>query len=449
MRQKRFFRKICRISTLFFAVYIALNINIVQCKAYNDIVFKNITMKYSLPQVPVECMIQDSRGYIWFGTNDGLCRYDGYELGRYRNESHKENSIANNYILSLMEDYRGGLCDGTIGGVSKTDIYTDEIVNYKNIAKSNNSDFSNIGSFSFVIKPPLWKSAKFIIICVVIIITIATIVLKKKNEKMKILDQMVNKRTKELMEEMNKNTELLNKVIKLEKRKNAYLVNISHELRTPLNVLSSIQQLINELNKSEEGIEREKLNHYMQIMDKNVKRLLKLINDLIDTSKIEHGNYHIDIGKHNIVYIVEDTALSLKDYVESKNIELIIDPEVEECFIECDATEIERCIINLVNNAAKFTNEGGKILVSLEEMENEVKIMVTDTGIGIEEKYLKNIFNRFNQVIDSNREVKGGSGLGLTITKLIVGLHHGSIFAESKVNEGSKFTIILPKKQPE
>ncbi|MEO2682808.1 sensor histidine kinase, partial [Clostridium butyricum] len=220
------------------------------------------------------------------------------------------------------------------------------------------------------------------------------------------------------------------------------------DLRTPLNVLSSIHQLINQLNKSEAGIEREKLDYYMNIFGKNVDRLLKLINDLIDSSKIEHGNYHINIGKHNIVYIVEDTALSLKDYVESKNIELIIDPEVEECFIECDSNEIERCIINLVNNAAKFTDEGGRILVSVVELENEVKIMVSDTGIGIDEKHLETVFDRFNQVIDSNKETKGGSGLGLTITKLIVGLHNGRIFAESEINVGSKFTIILPKKQP-
>lgn len=275
------------------------------------------------------------------------------------------------------------------------------------------------------------------------------IVLKNKNKKMKILDAMVSKRTRELSDEMEKNKELFDKVINLEKRKNAYLINISHELRTPLNVLSSIQQLVNELNKLEDGVEKEKLDHYMNIMGKNVKRLLKLINDLIDTSKIEHGNYNINIEPHNIVYIVEDTALSLKDYVESKNIELIIDPDVEECIIECDSNEIERCIINLVNNSAKFTNEGGKILVSLIELENEVKIIVKDNGIGMEEKYLETIFDRFNQIVDSNQEAKGGSGLGLTITKLIVGLHHGKIFAESKVNVGSAFTIILPKKQPE
>lgn len=319
---------------------------------------------------------------------------------------------------------------------------------FKVKARNSSGIFSDESSFKFTINPPFWKSVEFISIYIIVILGIIIFIFKIKDNKMKILDEMVSKRTRELSEEMEKNTELLNKVITLEKRKNAYLVNISHELRTPLNVLSSIQQLINELNKSEEGIGKEKLDYYMNILAKNIDRLLELINDLIDSSKIEHGNYHINIEPHDIVYIVEETALSLKDYVESNNIELIIDPEIEECIIECDSSEIERCIINLINNSVKFTNKGGKILVSIVDLEDEVKISVSDNGIGIEEKYLDTIFDRFNQVKDTYSQVKGGSGLGLTITKLIVGLHNGKIFAESKVNKGSRFTIILPKRQP-
>ena len=319
---------------------------------------------------------------------------------------------------------------------------------FKIKARNSSGIFSEESSLKFTIKPPFWKSIEFISFYIIVALGIIIFIFKNKDKKMKILDEMVSKRTRELSEEMKKNTELLNRVITLEKRKNAYLVNISHDLRTPLNVLSSIKQLVNELNKSEDGIEKEKLNHYMDILGKNVDRLLALINDLIDSSKIEHGNYHIDVAPHDIVYIVEETALSLKDYVESKNIELIIDPDIEECIIECDSSEIERCIINLINNSVKFTNNGGKILVSIVELEKEVKISVSDNGIGIEEKYLDNIFDRFNQVKDTYSQVKGGSGLGLTITKLIVGLHNGEIFAESKVNKGSKFTIVLPKSQP-
>ena len=141
--------------------------------------------------------------------------------------------------------------------------------------------------------------------------------------------------------------------------------------------------------------------------------------------------------------MVEEATLSLKEYVENNGIELIIDPEVEEKYIVCDASEIERCIVNLVGNAAKFTPRGGKIIITIKEDNDNVIITVEDTGIGIDNKYHESIFNRFNQVVDANSEVKGGSGLGLTITKQIVELHNGKIYLESEINKGTKFTIIL------
>lgn len=288
------------------------------------------------------------------------------------------------------------------------------------------------------------KSSEAIMLYIVLITILILIYINA--HRLSIVDIMVSKRTQELNEEMEKNTKLLNKVITLEKRKNAYLINISHELRTPLNVLHSIQQLIRELNKTPEGIPKEKIDDYMIILEKNINRLLKIINDLIDTAKVEHGNYNLNIKENDIVYIVEESALSLKEYIERKDIELIIDPKIEEKIIECDSNEIERCIINLVSNAAKFTHSGGTILVSVEEVKDRVKIEVSDTGIGIEKKNLDYIFDKFNQIIDPNCEAKGGSGLGLTITKKIVELHNGKIYVESKVNKGSTFTIILPVK---
>ncbi len=112
--------------------------------------------------------------------------------------------------------------------------------------------------------------------------------------------------------------------------------------------------------------------------------------------------------------------------------------------IECDDYEIERCIVNLVSNAIKFTPIGGKIEVTIKEIDDMVMISVKDNGIGIDKKYIEFIFDRFNQVIDSNNEIKGGSGLGLTITKQIIELHKGDIYVESEVGKGSNFIIKLP-----
>ena len=141
---------------------------------------------------------------------------------------------------------------------------------------------------------------------------------------------------------------------------------------------------------------------------------------------------------------MEETALSLKDYIESKDIELIIDTDVEEKYIMCDRMEIERCIINLVGNSIKFTPAGGQIEVLIYDLATKVKIVVKDTGIGISEENQKYIFDRFNQVIDAESETKGGSGLGLTIVKQLIELHGGTIEVKSELNKGSEFIITLP-----
>ena len=264
------------------------------------------------------------------------------------------------------------------------------------------------------------------------------------NKKVKRLDYLVEIRTRALSKEMQTSNQLLNKIIEVERNKNNYFINLSHELRTPLNVISSVEQLITNLNKSNKGVPKEKLEEYMQVMNKNIKRLLNLINNIIDTTKIENGKYKINVKEENIVYLVEETALSLKEAVESNGINLIIDTDTEEKIIKCDRYEIERCIVNLLSNASKFTPKGGTIKVDIEDLDDKVKISVEDTGIGIDEKYYKSIFDRFNQIVDENTEIKGGSGLGLTITKHIIDMHKGDIYVESQKNIGTKFTIILP-----
>lgn len=182
----------------------------------------------------------------------------------------------------------------------------------------------------------------------------------------------------------------------------------------------------------------------MGIMDRNCSRLLSLINNLIDHTKIENNSYIINKKDEDIVYLVEETVLDMKDYIEEKGLELIFDTDVEEKVIRCDKVDIERCIINLVGNAVKFTPEGGLIEVLLQDLDDKVKIIVKDNGIGISEEKQKIIFDRFNQVVDESSEQKGGSGLGLTITKQLITLHNGEIYVESEVGVGSEFIIILP-----
>ncbi len=308
---------------------------------------------------------------------------------------------------------------------------------FKVRAVDSRGDISDSETIEFFIKYPFWMSP----IACFIYLVIAILFIINNKYKLKYLDRLVKSRTKELEEQMIKNEELYNNNIKIEENKNKYLVNLSHELRTPLNVISSTNQLLLELSKKD-NIKADKLAYYIDISERNCNRLLNLVNNILDNTKLQSRMYTLNLKEVDIIYLVEETSLTLIDYIKSKSIELIIDPEVEEKVILCDDYEIERCIVNLVSNAAKFTPEGGNITITIKDLDDKVMISVLDTGVGIEEKYHKTIFDRFNQV--DNDESKGGSGLGLSITSKIVELHKGEIYVESKVGEGSNFVIILP-----
>ena len=182
----------------------------------------------------------------------------------------------------------------------------------------------------------------------------------------------------------------------------------------------------------------------MNIISKNCDNLLKIINDIIDSSKIETGKYKIYKKNNDIVYIVEEAALNMSKFIEENGLTLIIDPDMEEKTISCDGTEIQRCIVNLLANAIKFTEEGGEIGLYIKEVENNIEITVEDTGIGISKEDQEFIFKRFSQVEGTGPINVSSSGIGLTLVKYIAELHGGDIRLESEPNKGSKFTIILP-----
>ena len=134
----------------------------------------------------------------------------------------------------------------------------------------------------------------------------------------------------------------------------------------------------------------------------------------------------------------------MSKFIEDKGVNLIIDPDIEEKVISCDGTEIERCIINLLGNAVKFTQEGGEIRVYIKEVEDNIEITIEDTGIGISKEDQEFIFKRFEQVEGTEVTKVSSSGIGLTLVKYVIELHGGYIRLESEVNKGSRFTIGLP-----
>ena len=203
-------------------------------------------------------------------------------------------------------------------------------------------------------------------------------------------------------------------------------------------------QLLNSLEEKG-NITREKALYYIDVIKKSSNSLLSIINDIIDSSKIESGAYKISKQENiDIVYLVEETALNMSEYINNKGIELIIDPEIEELPICCDSKEIERCVGNLIGNAVKFTEKDGKIKVLIKEQYNTVSISIEDNGLGISKDDQEFIFKRFEQGGNVNSTKVSSSGVGLTLVKYIVELHGGHVELESELGKGSKFTLVLP-----
>lgn len=310
------------------------------------------------------------------------------------------------------------------------------------IAQNFNGYNSDIINISFNVNPPFWRGEFFQIIYFSLLFVIIIYILFKIAH----LKNAVSLKNRQLAKEIKEKNKLLQKNIELEKRKNNYLINMSHELRTPLNVIGATQQLITNLNKSG-PVSSKDLSRYMKINDINLKRLLNIINDLIDSSKMSEGIYNLLLEEKNIIYIVEEAALSLKSLAEEKEIDLIIDTNTEDCIMKFDPAAIERCIINIVGNAIKFTDSYGQILVNMVDSDDVLTIEISDTGSGIPPEKIAVIFDRFSQVVSSKREFSKGSGLGLTITKGLIELHGGDISVTSELGIGSTFTIKLPKNQ--
>ncbi|WP_242834278.1 sensor histidine kinase [Clostridium pasteurianum] len=173
---------------------------------------------------------------------------------------------------------------------------------------------------------------------------------------------------------------------------------------------------------------------------------MRLVNNLIDITKIDSGYFDINETNNNIIKLVEDITLSVADYIEDKGLSLTFDTEVEKKIIACDPEKIERIFMNLLSNAVKFTPYGGSIMVNIEDGNENICLRVKDTGRGIPQNKLDIIFERFVQVDKSFARDHEGSGIGLSLVKALVELHGGKISVVSKVGHGTEFIIYLPCK---
>jgi signal transduction histidine kinase len=245
--------------------------------------------------------------------------------------------------------------------------------------------------------------------------------------------------------QLAENARKLNEMMNYDKLKTEFFSNISHELRTPLNVILSTIQLMKHLKaQSAPNNSDTKESKYLKIIQQNCYRQLRLVNNLIDISKIDSNYYELHLKICNIVEIVENITMSVAEYIKSKDITLVFDTNTEEIFTACDPDQIERIILNLLSNATKFTNPGGSIWVNIHDDSEKVNIIIRDTGMGIPEDQLDIIFDRFQQVDMSLARNHEGSGIGLSLVKSLVEKHNGNINVKSEIGKGAEFIIELP-----
>ena len=245
------------------------------------------------------------------------------------------------------------------------------------------------------------------------------------NDEIGQLTQSFNEMTKELKE--------------LDTLQSDFIANISHDFRSPLTSIKGYLEAM-----MDGTIPPEQYSKYMQIVLDETNRLTKMTNNILDLTKMENGQIELNRTNFEVNDTIIKLALGLEQRVEEKNIEMDFQFLQEKMFVHADKDLIQRVIYNLMDNALKFSSQGGKITIETSVVGKKALISVTDTGIGISEESLPYVFERFHKGDRSRGKDKKGTGLGLTIAKQIIVTHQEDISVHSKMGEGTTFQFTLP-----
>ena len=234
----------------------------------------------------------------------------------------------------------------------------------------------------------------------------------------------------------------LEDVIKLESMKVEFLSNMSHEFRTPINIILAITQLLNMHNKS---LSDEKYKEYLNVLKQNSYRLLRLINNIMDITKVNSDSDQLNLVNCNIVSVLEEIVMSTVLYASEKKRNIIFDTDNEEIILACDEDKIERIMLNLISNAIKFSDCDTDIEVKINTNLdlNRVYISIKNYGYNIEFKDREKIFERFYRVDNSLNRKNEGCGIGLFLCRKFIEMHGGEIFLDN-IDNGTQFSFYLP-----
>ena len=302
-------------------------------------------------------------------------------------------------------------------------------------------DIVNEASLALIIKPPFWRSKLALVVYIIIVlgslIVFRQVLLMK--ERLKFQNEQAKLETQRQQE--------LNTI------KTRFFTNVSHEFRTPLTlIISPLERLKKKYNDKS-------ISSELDVIFSNAKRLLGLVNQLLDFRKMEEQRLTINLDYGNVVIFIHEVFKSFTDLAQSREIEFKFKSFAEKFFMRFDEDKLEKVLFNLLSNAFKFTNKGGKIEVILNLIEgcdlknrlntgqDTLEIIVSDTGIGIPEDSKDKIFERFFQNDQPTGLLSKGSGVGLSLTQEFIKLHNGVISVESELDKGSRFFVCLPVDQ--
>lgn len=297
---------------------------------------------------------------------------------------------------------------------------------YKFKVRGSNNDgiwSKNEAAINVIILPPWWKTYWAYFTYVLLTLLLFYILWRFQTNQIKLKHQVeIDHLQSEKFKEMDR-------------LKSHFFANISHEFRTPLTlILGPVKQII-------ENITDNKMKQKLHLVNKNANKLLELVNQLLDLSKLEAEKMTLNITEENLVPLTKGMVLSFVSLAESRNISLSFNSFVKELFLYVDVDKFGKIINNLLSNAIKFNNDGGTIEIDISRHENSAEIKIADSGIGIPKQRLDKIFDRFYQADNSKTREFEGTGIGLALTKELVELHHGNIKVDSNEGIGTTFTV--------
>ena len=279
------------------------------------------------------------------------------------------------------------------------------------------------------ILPPWWQTNWAMFLYFLIILALLSLL--RRFEKKRIIDkqQVENERQKRMREE------------ELHKERIQFFTNVAHEFSSPLTlILNPIKDILSE--KGDDYSNRLKIKHLT--IYKNTERLIRLINELLDFSKLESDKIKVHASRLNIVSFIREVINHFKEEALSNHIDLQVKTEDEVIWLWADEGMLEKIVFNLLSNAFKVTPDGGKILVAIKQVNNAIKFEITDTGPGLKDEEIENLFQRFYQGEPLKKGYYSGTGIGLELVNSFVKLHKGSVDVKSKFGHGSTFSVVLP-----